>query len=144
MFNQSKEKDGYMMWFLANMASGGMAGASSLLFVYSLDYARTRLANDAKVRSFSDLTPGGACVVCAACPGWSLAFVLFFGAPWLWIPPPHLHRFHPAVARATGEATIGGLQPFCACVQNPEPTSGLFCNVPRCASAVVQEGRRRA
>jgi solute carrier family 25 (adenine nucleotide translocator) protein 4/5/6/31 len=50
MFNQSKDKDGYLMWFLANMASGGMAGASSLLFVYSLDYARTRLANDAKVR----------------------------------------------------------------------------------------------
>jgi solute carrier family 25 (mitochondrial adenine nucleotide translocator), member 4/5/6/31 len=30
------------------LASGGMAGATSLLFVYSLDYARTRLANDAK------------------------------------------------------------------------------------------------
>lgn len=30
------------------MASGGLAGASSLLFVYSLDYARTRLANDSK------------------------------------------------------------------------------------------------
>ena len=30
------------------MASGGLAGASSLAFVYSLDYARTRLANDAK------------------------------------------------------------------------------------------------
>lgn len=30
------------------MASGGAAGASSLLFVYPLDYARTRLANDAK------------------------------------------------------------------------------------------------
>lgn len=28
--------------------SGGAAGATSLLFVYSLDYARTRLANDAK------------------------------------------------------------------------------------------------
>ncbi|CAN0912233.1 ADP,ATP carrier protein [Linum grandiflorum] len=28
--------------------SGGAAGASSLLFLYSLDYARTRLANDAK------------------------------------------------------------------------------------------------
>ena len=28
--------------------SGGAAGASSLLFVYSLDYARTRLANDSK------------------------------------------------------------------------------------------------
>lgn len=30
------------------MASGGAAGATSLFFVYSLDYARTRLANDAK------------------------------------------------------------------------------------------------
>jgi len=30
------------------LASGGLAGASSLLFVYSLDYARTRLANDNK------------------------------------------------------------------------------------------------
>ncbi len=31
-----------------NMASGGAAGACSLAFVYSLDYARTRLANDSK------------------------------------------------------------------------------------------------
>ena len=31
-----------------NLASGGLAGATSLLFVYSLDYARTRLANDNK------------------------------------------------------------------------------------------------
>lgn len=31
-----------------NLASGGAAGACSLFFVYSLDYARTRLANDAK------------------------------------------------------------------------------------------------
>merc|ERR1712230_328755 len=31
-----------------NLASGGAAGATSLLFVYSLDYARTRLANDTK------------------------------------------------------------------------------------------------
>ncbi len=30
------------------MASGGAAGATSLAFVYSLDYARTRLANDSK------------------------------------------------------------------------------------------------
>lgn len=31
-----------------NVAAGGAAGAMSLMFVYSLDYARTRLANDAK------------------------------------------------------------------------------------------------
>merc|ERR1712110_731558 len=34
--------------FTMNTLSGGMAGTCSLLFVYSLDYARTRLANDAK------------------------------------------------------------------------------------------------
>jgi len=34
--------------FSTNIASGGMAGTMSLLFVYSLDYARTRLANDLK------------------------------------------------------------------------------------------------
>jgi len=48
MFNYKKEKDGYAKWFAANMASGGLSGAISLVFVYSLDYARTRLANDAK------------------------------------------------------------------------------------------------
>jgi len=48
LFNFKKEKDGYWKWFAGNLASGGAAGASSLLFVYSLDYARTRLANDSK------------------------------------------------------------------------------------------------
>jgi solute carrier family 25 (adenine nucleotide translocator) protein 4/5/6/31 len=48
LFNFKKDKDGYWKWFAGNLASGGAAGASSLLFVYSLDYARTRLANDAK------------------------------------------------------------------------------------------------
>ncbi|KAK9284514.1 hypothetical protein L1049_023688 [Liquidambar formosana] len=48
LFNFKKERDGYWKWFAGNMASGAAAGASSLLFVYSLDFARTRLANDAK------------------------------------------------------------------------------------------------
>jgi len=48
MFNFKIERDGYWAWFAGNLASGGMAGACSLLFVYSLDYARTRLANDSK------------------------------------------------------------------------------------------------
>merc|ERR1711933_10862 len=48
LFNFNKDKDGYMKWFAGNLMSGGLAGASSLFFVYSLDYARTRLANDAK------------------------------------------------------------------------------------------------
>jgi len=48
MFGFNKDKDGYWKWFAGNLASGGLAGAASLTFVYSLDYARTRLANDAK------------------------------------------------------------------------------------------------
>jgi len=48
MFGYSQAKDGYWKWFAGNLASGGAAGAASLAFVYSLDYARTRLANDNK------------------------------------------------------------------------------------------------
>jgi len=48
MFGYKKDRDGYWWWMAGNLASGGMAGATSLLFVYSLDYARTRLANDNK------------------------------------------------------------------------------------------------
>jgi len=48
MFSFTVAKDGYWTWFAGNLASGGLAGATSLFFVYSLDYARTRLANDNK------------------------------------------------------------------------------------------------
>jgi solute carrier family 25 (adenine nucleotide translocator) protein 4/5/6/31 len=34
--------------FAANIASGGLAGATSLIFVYPLEYARTRLSNNVK------------------------------------------------------------------------------------------------
>jgi len=47
LFKQSKQ-DSYGVNFAKNIASGGVAGAMSLCFVYSLDYCRTRLANDAK------------------------------------------------------------------------------------------------
>jgi solute carrier family 25 (adenine nucleotide translocator) protein 4/5/6/31 len=47
LFNM-KKTDFYGTKFTKNILSGGAAGALSLCFVYSLDYARTRLANDAK------------------------------------------------------------------------------------------------
>lgn len=47
LFNP-KKSDPYATAFAKNVLSGGAAGAGSLVFVYSLDYARTRLANDAK------------------------------------------------------------------------------------------------
>jgi len=34
------------MFFLGSLMSGGCAGATSLLFVYPLDFARTRLGVD--------------------------------------------------------------------------------------------------
>jgi solute carrier family 25 (adenine nucleotide translocator) protein 4/5/6/31 len=40
-----KKKD-FWKFFAGNLASGGAAGASSLCFVYPLDFARTRLAAD--------------------------------------------------------------------------------------------------
>ncbi|KAI7827691.1 mitochondrial carrier domain-containing protein [Gamsiella multidivaricata] len=48
MFNYQKDKDGYAKWLAGNLASGAAAGAFSLTFVYSLDYARTRLSSDGK------------------------------------------------------------------------------------------------
>jgi len=47
IFKTSKDAPQYMK-FGTNILSGGFAGSLSLTFVYSLDYARTRLANDAK------------------------------------------------------------------------------------------------
>jgi len=49
VFNYRREKDGYALFFMGNVMSGGAAGALSLCFVYSLDYARTRLAADNKL-----------------------------------------------------------------------------------------------
>ncbi|KAJ6841791.1 putative ADP,ATP carrier protein ER-ANT1 [Iris pallida] len=47
LFGRSKEKDGYVKWLAGNVASGSAAGATTSLFLYHLDYARTRLATDA-------------------------------------------------------------------------------------------------
>ncbi|KAJ3182786.1 hypothetical protein HK101_009885 [Irineochytrium annulatum] len=46
MFPKYSPKKEFWPFFAVNMASGGLAGAFSLAFVYPLDYARTRLASD--------------------------------------------------------------------------------------------------
>lgn len=54
-YNPKKEP---VKFFMGNMASGGAAGATSLMFVYPLDFARTRLAADVgqgKEREFTGL-----------------------------------------------------------------------------------------
>jgi len=56
-FPKYSSKTDFGMFFLVNMASGGLAGAGSLCIVYPLDYARTRLASDvgAGQKSFNGL-----------------------------------------------------------------------------------------
>jgi len=52
------KKKQFWRYFAGNLASGGAAGATSLCFVYPLDFARTRLAADVgsgKAREFSGL-----------------------------------------------------------------------------------------
>jgi len=48
VFFRDRKKYGYVQYFCGNILSGGVAGGVSLCFVYSLDYARTRLSNDNK------------------------------------------------------------------------------------------------
>jgi len=52
------KKTQFWRYFAGNLASGGAAGATSLCFVYPLDFARTRLAADVgsgKAREFTGL-----------------------------------------------------------------------------------------
>eukprot|EP00668_Euglena_longa_P004833 GGOE01005659.1.p1 GENE.GGOE01005659.1~~GGOE01005659.1.p1 ORF type:complete len:315 (-),score=66.85 GGOE01005659.1:471-1385(-) len=46
LFPRYDKRTQFGRFFACNMASGGLAGAGSLFFVYPLDYARTRLASD--------------------------------------------------------------------------------------------------
>ncbi len=46
MFPKVDKNTEFGKFFMINMASGGLAGAGSLMIVYPLDYARTRLASD--------------------------------------------------------------------------------------------------
>jgi hypothetical protein len=59
------------MCLLGNMASGGAAGATSLLVVYPLDFARTRLAMDTGVGKAREFTGTVDCILkTARASGW--------------------------------------------------------------------------
>ena len=62
MFPRYNPHTDFWRFFATNMASGGLAGAGSLLIVYPLDFARTRLAAEAGRRA-------GAEVVTVLCLG---------------------------------------------------------------------------
>jgi len=57
-----KKKD-FWKFFIANLASGGAAGATSLMFVYPLDFGRTRLAADVGKGASREFKGLGDCLV---------------------------------------------------------------------------------
>lgn len=71
MFPKADKNTEFVKFFLINMASGGLAGAGSLMIVYPLDYARTRLASDVggKERQFAGLIDCLKKTVAAGGPG---------------------------------------------------------------------------
>lgn len=79
MFPKYNPKTEFWSFFAANMASGGAAGAASLLIVYPLDFARTRLAADvgkAGEREFTGLVD---CISKVAKKGGPMALYQGFG-----------------------------------------------------------------
>ncbi|XP_033117303.1 ADP/ATP translocase 1-like [Anneissia japonica] len=56
------KKKQFFRFFVGNLASGGAAGATSLCFVYPLDFARTRLAADVGKGSAREFTGLGNCL----------------------------------------------------------------------------------
>lgn len=79
MFPKYNPKTDFWKFFAANLASGGAAGACSLLIVYPLDFARTRLAADVgsgKTREFTGLFD---CIRKVAMRGGPLALYQGFG-----------------------------------------------------------------
>ncbi|KAI6224458.1 ADP/ATP translocase [Aphelenchoides fujianensis] len=63
MFPKYDKNRQFWKFFGANLASGGLAGASSLCFVYPLDFARTRLAADVGKGQSREFKGLGDCLV---------------------------------------------------------------------------------
>ena len=62
LFVRWDAKKDFWKFFAGNLASGGAAGATSLLFVYPLDFARTRLAADIGKGDQRQFTGLGNCI----------------------------------------------------------------------------------
>merc|ERR1711918_3886 len=87
MFPKYKAQENFFMFFMVNIASGGLAGAGSLCIVYPLDYARTRLASDvgSGKRAFNGL--GDCLMKTASGPAGPLGLYAGFGVSVIGIIP---------------------------------------------------------
>jgi len=79
LFPNYNPKTHFWQFFAANMASGGLAGAASLMIVYPLDFARTRLASDVGKGSTREFTGLANCLTTIAKKSGPLALYQGFG-----------------------------------------------------------------
>lgn len=78
-FPKYDPKTQFSQFFMANLASGGLAGACSLLIVYPLDFARTRLAADVGKAGSREFTGLVDCLRKVATRGGPMALYQGFG-----------------------------------------------------------------
>lgn len=78
-FPKYDPKKQFTRFFMANLASGGLAGACSLLIVYPLDFARTRLAADVGKGANREFTGLVDCLRKVATRGGPMALYQGFG-----------------------------------------------------------------
>jgi len=79
IFPKYDMKKQFWPWFGCNMAQGGLAGASSLLIVYPLDFARTRLGADVGKGADREFTGLVDCISKTAKKGGVLSLYQGFG-----------------------------------------------------------------
>jgi solute carrier family 25 (adenine nucleotide translocator) protein 4/5/6/31 len=79
LFPKYDPKTNFTGFFLANIASGGLAGAASLCIVYPLDFARTRLAADVGKDGAREFTGLVDCITKTAGKGGPMSLYQGFG-----------------------------------------------------------------
>jgi len=79
LFPKANPKTDFWRFFAINLASGGLAGAGSLLIVYPLDFARTRLAADVGKNTDREFTGLVDCLTKVAKRGGPIALYQGFG-----------------------------------------------------------------
>ena len=116
MFPKVDKKQDALKSFAINMASGGLAGAGSLMIVYPLDYARTRLASDVGTGKAQFKGLADCLVKTASGPGGVLSLYNGFGVSVIGIIPyrgVYFGFFDTLMVSATGLGTTGTFQVSC-------------------------------
>lgn len=110
MFPKYNSKTEFWPFFGVNLASGGLAGAGSLLIVYPLDFARTRLAADVGNKSTREFTGLVDCISKTAKRGGVMSLYQGFGVS---VQVRSAGRLRGGVLRVAMHTAMRGRQHLC-------------------------------